>query len=159
MEKKRTDEPEPKEAQSVFIQSGDAIQRDEKHEPVYKIAWESAQVRMDNKEQLGGTMELPKGTIYEVGSKPVSNFTSKEGEADPDSKLLTLKGEVVVTSLKHKVTLRCDEIRYASNNRRLVRALGNVRVSGDWGTVSGLNEVWATTDLSTFGTPDLFPKS
>ena len=103
-------------------------------------------------------MESPKGTIYDPGSVAVSNFKSINGEADPETKILKLTGDVVVTSIKHKSTIRCDEVQYASNNRRLVKALGNVRVSGEWGTVSGLKEVWATTDLATFGTPDLFPK-
>ncbi|MEA2553446.1 MAG: hypothetical protein QOJ65_1622 [Fimbriimonadaceae bacterium] len=121
------------------------------------VTWESAQITLDEQGRSSTSMKRVKGKLYQNG-KDASDFQSDTGAGNQSSGDLSLSGHVLVTSLLHQTTLRCDTLHYSSKGRQIVQTLGNVEVAGDWGTVSGLQEVLATPDLKTFATPDLFPK-
>ena len=132
-----------------------AYSNDEKHQPLWDVAWKSVRLIIQPDGNTITDMKETSGTFMQQG-KEASTFTSATGTADKKKGDIDVDGQVMVVSLTQDSTLRCDHIHYASKGKQIVQATGNVRVDGKWGTVSGLQEVWATPDLKVFGTPDLF---
>lgn len=123
--------------------------------PIWKVSWQSARIISKPDGNMITEMKQSSGTFMQQG-KDASKFQSQTGTADKTSGDIDVNGQVVVVSLTHNATLRCDHVHYKSKGNEIVQATGNVRVDGEWGTVTGLQEVWATPDLKVFGTPDLF---
>jgi hypothetical protein len=94
------------------------------------------------------------GDLYKNG-KVASRFSSTEAKAVTVTRKLVLDGNVKVTSLTQKVTLKADKITWMED-KGLFAAIGNVSVdSPDW-KMENLPEVWATPELDKFGTPKNF---
>jgi hypothetical protein len=121
------------------------------------VYWQNAVVHI--KDNGGQTADLQgvHGSLFQK-LQEASQFRASNGTSDQTGGLLTMSGHVILTSLVNKASLRCDRVQYSSKGQRIVKATGNVQVQGEWGTVSGLQEVWSTPDLKTFGTPDLFQR-
>jgi hypothetical protein len=143
----------------VNSQSGNAIAYtvEGPRRPTYKVAWKTVRIVVQPDGNTITQMGDASGTFIQDG-KDASTFQSAKGVANKGTGAIDVDGNVVVVSLTQDATLRCDHIHYASKGQELVQAVGNVSVVGKWGTVSGLQEVWATPDLKVFGTPDLFQK-
>lgn len=157
--KKSADVPHPEDNRVVNTKSGNAVGYSVEGErmPLWKVGWQEAKIILLEGGNTVTQMKGASGTFLKDG-KDASNFQSATGTADKGKGDIDVDGQVVVVSLTDKATLRCDHIHYASKGQQIVQATGNVRVDGEWGTVSGLQEVWATPDLKVFGTPDLFQK-
>jgi hypothetical protein len=145
--------------QEIFTQAGEATGwgKTEPKQALWKIAWQSAQVIFEPDGNSSTTMKNDSGSFFQKGVE-ASRFQSLTAKSDKESGDINVDGQVVVISIAHNTTMRCDHIYYASKGEQIVKATGNVSVDGQWGTVGGLKEVWATPDLKTFGTPDLFQK-
>jgi hypothetical protein len=145
--------------QQIFSQAGEATgwTKTGTKQQLWQIAWESVELTFQPDGNSFSKMKNDHGSFYQKGEE-ASRFQSATAESDKAKGDIDVNGNVVVISLAHNVTLRCDHIHYASKGEQIVKATGNVQVDGQFGTVSGLQEVWATPDLKTFGTPDLFEK-
>ena len=129
-----------------------SFSKEKQGEKMWHVEWQSAVLRIEEKRAALTTVD---GELYKE-NKQVSTFRSDKGDADNESGVLNLNGRVTVFSIPNRATLRCDKLHYTSKGKPLIQATGNVEVDGAFGTVRGLQEVWATPDLKTFGTPDLF---
>ena len=119
--------------------------------------WQTAVVHiLDNGGQTADLNGVH-GSLYQK-LQEASRFQAETGSSDQTTGMLKMSGQVVLRSLLNNAVLRCDRVEYSSKGEQIVKASGNVQVQGEWGTVSGLQEVWSTPDLKTFGTPDLFKK-
>lgn len=123
----------------------------------YHLAWKEAQIEVGNLGVLAGTMEGVSGEFYEK-SQIASYVTAEHAKAEKDTGLLTLTGHVTVVSKTHDATLRCDKVEWDDKDK-IVKAFGNVQLIGTQGTLTGLNEVWASPKLDYFSTPAMYRKS
>ncbi|MEZ0326108.1 MAG: LPS export ABC transporter periplasmic protein LptC [Fimbriimonas sp.] len=124
---------------------------------LWTVRWKSGSVDLyDKGGQVTGTMSGISGEIYKA-EKVVSTFVSDESTVDKNNEVLVLDGHAKVISKEMKTTMTCDKIRYDAG-KQLIRALGNVRIAGPSGTVSGLQEIWTTPDLKVVATPDMFDR-
>jgi LPS export ABC transporter protein LptC len=106
--------------------------------------------------QFTGELSGVTGEIFK--SEVVAcTFQADRSTADKNKDILVLEGNTKVVSKDMKMTLTCDRIRYDAKTE-FVQALGKVKIHGPSGTVTGLEEVWATPDMKEFGTPDMFKK-
>lgn len=155
---------------TVHTSAGSATISNEKLQPVWFVRWKSGQIDLTktktvthengkSKESEGvgpthGALEGVDGKFF-VNGKPNSTFRSEDGSGDKDTQVLTLWNDVHVISSDPQGELTCDKLIYDATKKR-IRALGHVRVVGKVGTVGTLSEVWATPDLKTIATPELF---
>ena len=143
----------------INAQAGNATGFSDKaqNEKAWIVYWQTTVVHIKD---TGGQMADLKGVHGSLYQKmqEASQFQAESGSSDQINGLLTMSGHVVLRSLLNNAVLRCDHVEYSSKGQRIVKASGHVQVQGEWGTVSGLQEVWSTPDLKTFGTPDLFRK-
>ena len=131
------------------------ISKEGKRLPMWTVNWKSATIVLKADGNTVTDMKQSSGTFMQDG-KAASTFHSETGAADKASGDIDINGQVVVVSLTHKATMHCDHVHYHTKGNQIVQATGNVRVDGEFGNVTGLQEVWATPDLKVFGTPDLF---
>lgn len=94
------------------------------------------------------------GLLFKADQE-AATFESKYGEVDQTKSQLTLTGNVSVVGRNPEATMRCERLVYDAN-AKVIRALGNVRVTGKNGTLGPLSELLATPDLKTVATPDMF---
>jgi hypothetical protein len=147
------------QTQVINSQGGTAYgwTQDEPKKHSWSVTWETVQFTFKPRGETISDMKGTHGSFFQDGVE-ASRFQSAAAHANQKKGDIDVDKNVVVISLTQKVTLRCDHIHYASKDTPpLVKATGNVEVDGPWGAVTGLKEVWATPDLKTFGTPDLFP--
>jgi len=148
---------DPELPKTIHAGSGSSEQYSEgpKREKQWSVKWEEAQIDVTEQAKLG-RMQKVSGELFADG-KPKGTYSADSGFADKGKNLLVLKGKVRISSNdpKLKATLLCDEVRYDADEK-LVRARGNVRVESEQGNLSTLSELWATPDLTSFGTPDMF---
>ena len=64
----------------------------------------------------------------------------------------------MIESHDPNLTLKCEKLDY-SGNEKILRAHKKVQVLGTIETVGTIEEIWATPDLKTIATPDMFPNS
>lgn len=175
--KKSADKDKPEDekkdeipATTVHTSAGSATISNEKLQPVWFVKWKNGQIDLTKtktlthengkpKESEGvgpthGALEGVDGQFF-VNGKPNSTFRSEDGSGDKDRQVLTLWNNVHVISSDPKGELTCDKLIYDAAKKR-IQALGHVRVVGKVGTVGTLSEVWATPDLKTIATPELF---
>lgn len=122
----------------------------------YHLVWNEARIDVGNQGVFAGTMEGVSGEFYEK-SQIASYVKSEHAKAERESGLLTLSGNVTVVSRTHDATLRCDKVEWDDKDK-IVKAFGNVQILGTQGTLSGLNEVWASPKLDYFSTPSMYRK-
>lgn len=132
------------------------------------VEWDSARIDVVDspKNDLlgGGRLERVRGYLFDEG-KPGSTFRGDRGVGDKEKKTLTLRGNVHVVAPDKDASgkksntpaaeLTCDQIVYDAE-KKVIRALGHVKVTGEIGTIGTLSEVWATPDLNRIATPDMF---
>ncbi len=121
------------------------------------VYWQTAVVHIKDNGDQSADLHVVHGSLFQK-QQEASQFQSQTGSSDQNLGVLKMSGRVVLRSLPNNAILRCDHVEYSSKGDRIVKASGNVQVQGEWGTVSGLQEVWSTPDLKTFGTPDVFQK-
>lgn len=105
--------------------------------------------------------------MYKDGSA-ANTFQADSARAEKDTfltrpyvKFLTLTGHVridahvTVDAKERQTTLTCDRLEWYAKEK-LMKAFGHVEVSGTLGQLSGLNEVWASPELKTIATPNMF---
>ena len=131
------------------------ISKEGKRLPLWTVNWKSAQIVLKANGNTVTNMNQSSGTFMQDG-KAASTFQSQTGSADKSTGDIDVNGQVVVVSFTHNATMHCDHVHYQTKGNQIVQATGNVRVDGEFGNVTGLQEVWATPDLKVFGTPDLF---
>lgn len=152
--------------------------------PSWSIRWERAKLGYSTDQDFGGKMEAVTGTIFQNG-EPMSDYSAEFGEVDKKTQLLTIYGNVKVTSRNEPKAemnpasqdekrlsgvLTCDRLEWLPS-RGLVAAKGNVRFASKTyqaGTLKELStwqvatfkELWATPNIGapggTIGTPDQF---
>lgn len=101
-----------------------------------------------------GVFKGVSGMIFQ-GTKTASKFRADTGQGDQKSQILTLSDHVVVTSADPEATMQCDRMVY-DGKKKLIRAIGNVRVTGTMSTQDAIKELWATPDLKKIATPEMF---
>lgn len=94
------------------------------------------------------------GEIFDKG-KVASRFTSQDAKAASESKQMVLMGKVRIDSVTQNVSLYADKVAWMEE-RQMFSAQGNVRIDSPGWELGKMEEVWATPDLSKFGTPDKF---
>ncbi len=149
-------EQTPKARISVSTGEGTQYSKGPKHEPVWTVKWKEATVDVQGKNSFVGAAKGVTGTIDQNGA-PASDYSADGAFADKEKGVLALVGHVKLVSKKPAATLTCERVEYHSD-QKLIKAKGNVRVEGPWGSAAG-NEVWATPDLKQIGTPDMFRKT
>lgn len=154
-----TKKTEPSEPKVVNVGAGENTQRssDPNRDRQWTVRWETAQLDNDASRRVG-KMQQVNGVFYEK-DQPMGTFQGDSGFGDQTKQVLLLKGKVRIVSNdpKLKATLYADEVRYDAHEK-IVKATGNVRVESQMGTLSPMKELWATPDLKTFGTPDMFKR-
>lgn len=159
---------------TVNTNAGNATVRSpESHDILYTAKWQGARVTAGAEGVLSGSMEGVEGELYD--KKRASTFKADDAVAHRESMKLTLTGHVTITAIDtgphlgkepevKRATLTCDkvEVEWVTDEKKttasVVKASGNVQVVGAFGTLSGLNEIWATPDLTTVATPSMFKK-
>ncbi len=94
------------------------------------------------------------GEIFD-GPELASRFSAEDAKAASESKQMVLMGKVRIDSVKQDVSLYADKVSWMED-RKMFSAQGNVRVDSPGWELGKMEEVWATPDLSKFGTPDKF---
>lgn len=124
------------------------------HERRWTVYWKSLNVSATGKNISTGQMSGVTGRTYSK-SRPELEFSGQAGSGDKQNRILTLKGNVRVTSLLRHETMFADQVVYDAG-RKLVTARGNVRFEGRVGTIGTFSELLATSDFSKVGTEDPF---
>jgi len=161
--------------------AGEATQRaeqrpdDRSRERLWTVNWESAQLDVGADGAIGGHMEGVRGVLYQ-DDKPTSYFTAKAADADRETGVLKLSGDVRVVSPKEPESpdffisdkrraisdtpiagarLECEALEWRSD-ANVIAAKGHVRVvTEDW--IAGPeDELWTNSKLTRVGTPDRF---
>lgn len=138
------------------ITSGEGTQMTEGPNPerLWSVKWKSAEMDIKGKSGVG-RMEGVSGVIARDG-RDVATYRAARALADQERKVLTLSGQVRITSLKDpKAVLTCDKVTYTGEDK-IIKAQGNIRIESGMGTLTSGSELWATPDLSHAATPDLF---
>lgn len=123
---------------------------------LWAIAWKTAEVEYDDKGDFGGGMFEVTGTVFRQG-KPMSGFAAKEATATYGSNKLSIRGNVTITVLEPKTTLKCREIVWNPDDDRY-EARGSVIVDTEQYTLGPFDAIYASADLQTIGTPETFIK-
>ena len=119
------------------------------------MRWKTAEMEIVEKGGgFTGLLHTVDGDIVNAGVVS-STFKGQRARMDRSKELLILEGAVEVHSIDPPATLYCDTVRYEAD-KKLIKAHGHVRLVGDMGTVSGLDEIWTTPELRQVATPDLF---
>ncbi|MEZ0325585.1 MAG: LPS export ABC transporter periplasmic protein LptC [Fimbriimonas sp.] len=135
--------------------SGERFGGKQNRDRLWTVRWKSAVMQVYKEGgEFSGELSTVTGDIFR-GNNITSTFSADRSTGDKNSEVLILEGHATVVSKQMKSTLTCDRIRYEAG-KKLVKALGNVRIVGPSGTVSGLEEVWTTPDLKVVSTPDMF---
>jgi hypothetical protein len=123
---------------------------------LWTVKWQSGIVDFyETGKDFTGTLTTVTGTIFN-DQGAACTFAGDRSRVDKAKDVLILEGRVRLISVDPKMTLTCDKLRYEAGNK-LVKAQGNVRIVGEGGTVSGLQEIWTTPELNLVATPDAFP--
>lgn len=141
---------------SVETDPGEAVIRNEAGKTLYKVAWQSARLNFGDQGAISGTMEKLQGAMYQ-DELPMNTFTAESGEAVRAQSLLKLSGGVIVQSKERKARIRCDRLEWWAD-KKLVKAIGHVRATGDFGSLGEFPELWATADMSIIATRDMFKR-
>ncbi|HEY0868198.1 MAG TPA: hypothetical protein VGE01_12505 [Fimbriimonas sp.] len=126
-----------------------------KRSKLWTVRWKGARIDFGDEGRFSGYMERVTGSIYDDFGKEASTFQGQAGQADKAKDILRLSGQVKVVSKQHKASLFCDKVEYQPD-RKVIRAVGNVRIVSDSGTLDAGNEILATPDLRRVATPNLF---
>lgn len=150
----------PKLVQAVAMADGSmtAYPSQGPHEPVYKIAWKSAQAEGSGSSDFTASAKGVSGSLFDKGTL-VSRFTADRASIDRKAQLLLVQGNVRVVSARpgplFGSVLTCSEIKY-TDARRLIEASGNVKMDGPQYSIGPFEKLVAAPDLSRVGTPDAF---
>lgn len=144
---------------TVNSPEGEAIIRSiqDSREILYHIKWKEAQVDLADKGAFAGRMDDVSGEFYKNG-KVASTFQADHAQADKETQVLTLRDHVTVVSKTQATTMACDKLEWHAGEK-IVKAYGNIRMVGKFGTLKGLEELWSRSDLTYFSTPSMFKKS
>lgn len=149
---------EPKvEPQTINVGQAEATRyRDDPRERLWTIKWVSGQIDVRSEKSFGGHLEQVSGTLFHK-DEPVSTYTADGAEADKDTDLLRLYGHVTIKSLADdKAVLTCDEVEWLANTP-ILKAKGAVKLVAAGKYEAGtFKELWVTTTMDSFGTPDQF---
>lgn len=132
---------------------GSALVRDIEQKPLYRAEWKEARLTAAEEGFLMGTMTTVRGGLFDP--EKASSFSADDAVASKEKQSLTLTGHVVLVSVARDVKLTCDKAEWLFEEK-IVKASGNVHVAGQFQSITGLNEVWATTKLDKIGTPSMF---
>lgn len=141
----------------INLRDGSVTYAGTKGEQLFLVRFQQGQTSIATDGPMGdttGTFHDVSGDIYQ-GAKTASTFIAKEGQGDQKKQILTLSNQVRVTSKDPPAVLTCDRMIY-DGKRKLIKAIGNVRVMGTWSNEDAIKEVWATPNLKKFATPDSF---
>jgi lipopolysaccharide export system protein LptA len=134
---------------------GEATRRAEgTRERAWTVTWEHAILETGENGRPYGTMNGVRGTIYS-DDQPTSDFSAERAISKENSDVLTLEGNVAVIARKPKGKLTCERLEWYGE-ADLAVAKGNVRVTSEGFTLEDAPEMWAASDLSRVGTPDLY---
>jgi len=170
----------------INTSNGEAIERKvPSREISYHIKWETAQVAAGDKGISAGRMDTVSGEMYDKG-EVVNTFKADHADADRSKQLLILTGHVQVDSKGNQdastVPVQGSQAPPAQKSARIVcerlewhavekvflgrryysgtvKAFHNIDLTGSYGVISGLDELWATPDLTHVGTPEMFKSS
>lgn len=140
---------------TIGVAPGDGTYSDSAGKPLWDVKWEVAQI--DPKDGGKAALRTVSGKIYEKG-KAETTFEAEAARIDRKKQILVLHGAVRIVSSDPAATLTCDLLRYEAANpkRRVIKAVGNVRVDGAVGSMGPTDELWASPDLNVIATPSLF---
>lgn len=120
---------------------------------LWHIRWKEAAFNIVDEIPTVGKMKGVDGEILQA--KDVKTFKADEGQADKKTDILTLTGNVSISSEKEGSHLICDKLVYDSNEK-VFDATGNVSVTNKTVKITGLPAVMATSDFSEISSPELF---
>jgi hypothetical protein len=153
-------QPEPDQTpKNIATEGGTSVQYalpPAKREKLWDLTWTAGNVALPGPNQTQAQLANVSGSLY-LEQKVAGTYRGDVGTADEAKQVLTLRGNVQLTSVQYGAVLTCDEIRY-EGDRKLVRAKGHVRVVNKDGRMTNDAELWATADLEKVGTPDIFSK-
>lgn len=133
---------------------GEATRLTEDGKPAYRVEFEQSNLAFDSKGIFAGSMQKVSGDLFGKGPKP-TKFTADTGKADKIEERLELNGRIEVRSPEPPGVLRCDRLVWDAKNQR-IQAYGNVRFDGEAFSLGPASEVWASPDLSTVATPEMY---
>ena len=154
-------DPEPKKPskpQNINIVDGTTDYFGTTGNKLWTISWKTGHASInpsDPQADTSGILDDVSGVIFQKAVES-SQFRADHGVGNKKSKMLKLTDSVVIRSHDPQLTLDCEQVDY-SGNEEIVRAQKNVRVLGTIETVGTIEEVWASPDLKTIATPDMFP--
>lgn len=121
---------------------------------LYKVRWKKAMLNVSDSGPFASSMEGVSGAMFEKG-KEANSFVAASATAIKEKNLLKLYGGVDVQSNTYQMKLHCDSLEYLAD-KKLVVARGHIAAEGQFGAMTGPEEVWATPDLKVIATPKEF---
>jgi hypothetical protein len=150
--------PAPADPASQFINvgqgSGEQFGGRENRQRLWSVRWLSGRMEVFEEGSLAGTLSEVEGEIVREGHKD-TRFSARQARSEKGQDVLWLSGDVTVVSQEPQATLRCDRLEYDADTETL-KAMGDVRIESELGTMSVPHELWATPDLRLAGTPEMF---
>lgn len=136
---------------------GDTVQysKGAKREPLWTARWKAVDARFGERGVDSARMTAVEGEMMKDG-KPEGTYRADTGRMTKTSEVLALAGNVRVVSGSPAGVLTCDRLEYHPS-RRAARAVGRVRFRSREGSLDAGEEIWASSDLRTFGPAELFP--
>ncbi len=145
----------------IAVNSGhmEGYKDDANREEAYTIKWLSGVARAADQQHYDLSLEGVSGTLIKKG-KPAAEFSADAGTAVKMTGVLSLTGNVRVTSLKSGSkskgsSVSCDSAVYETSNE-IVKTSGHVILRGISFTFGPFSELWCTNDLSEVASPDQF---
>jgi hypothetical protein len=124
---------------------------------LWRVHWKTAKMEVKDEVPTVGVMDGVDGDIDDRSGIP-KTFRADGAVIDHDSHVLTLTGNVVVTSSTDKSSLKCDKMVWKPN-KNVLAASGNVSYQTPKYTIANVPEILANGDLSVIATPGLFKES
>jgi hypothetical protein len=125
----------------------------------YDIQWQSGIAKASDSEHYDFDLKGVTGSLYRDGKK-VADYAADAGTAVKATGLLTLSGNVEVTSADQKsktlgTSVKCDQMLYNTSDT-ILKASGNVTILGKAFTLGPFRDIWCSNDLTEVTTPDQF---
>lgn len=141
------------------VQRGDDVDRN----MLWSVKSDHSEMTLSGDGKLSGNMTTVTGAHYKKGIL-ASTFKADQSFVDQETRELSLKGNVIVISKKsileklhaenvEWVELHADAVEW-DDAKRMLRAIGRVRIISDSYEMGPFPTLWASPDLKEVGTPE-----
>jgi hypothetical protein len=140
---------------NIGVSQGETIRRNSAGKRVWSIRWKSAQLSIIDGKQ-SGRMNDVNGDAFEKDVL-VSQFESKQAEADAKTDRLKLSGGVKILATESKTTLIAQKVDWLPD-QKVFRASGDVIVEGPNGIIGPTDTLFVTPKLDRMASSESYFK-